>query len=161
MESNPDSKGYPLRNATVTALENTHVCALTRAQLKELIRDRDLPASVLDDALVLGRRRSVKLMRKLSRRVTVVADLEHEGKLWQSHHHGKGHVKPTEEIIHIKTWSRQIAEGNAENESRSSGSSEITTPPTYVGAEGKKEGAGKASPGERIMSNGDLELEDA
>ena len=29
------------------------------------------------------------------------------------------------------------------------------------GAEGKKEGAGKASPGERIMSNGDLELEDA
>mgnify|MGYP000916857550 CR=1 FL=1 len=166
--------GPPVRNATVTALEDTHVCALTRAQLVELIKQKDLPASVVDNALDLGKRRSSKLMRKLSRRVTVVADLEHEGKLWQSHHHGESHVKPKEEeIIHIKTWSRQLA-GSAGGGAGSSGSTTSTTAgakegggssrrsfsvssssstPTTTTPAGVKEGAGEGK-------NGDLTLED-
>ena len=42
-----------------------------------------------------------------------MADFEHDGKLWQKHHHGDASAPSSKDTdINIKTWSRQLAETN-------------------------------------------------
>jgi CRP-like cAMP-binding protein len=62
-----------VRNATITAIEVTHVCILTRAMLDELMAENDLPANVLKRARKEGRRRSVSLLRRRSTAVHAIS----------------------------------------------------------------------------------------